>query len=130
MQAAYILTGYNDLSLSLVNSPSPREDTSNFLTSLIDKYVDTTQFESLDEGQKNDGPTRTAHEGTICAPVGLQGSSLLCQLPWLTPWADLFEAFEPVKVYQIHRKCNICANYRIGDDKGSAGKLSKVSAGY
>lgn len=98
MQAAYILTGYNDLSLSLVNPPSFGHSP-NFLTSLMEKYVDTTQFENDLDGKEDDGPTiAAAHESAICSPVGLEGSSLLSQIPWLTPWADLFEACEPVKV--------------------------------
>jgi hypothetical protein len=99
MQAAYLLTGYNDISLSLVDPPTPGRDTPNLLTTLIDKYVDTTQCE-YDDGFKDiDGPPRITHESAICTTIGLQDSSLLCQLPWLTPWADLFKAFEPVKVF-------------------------------
>ena len=81
MDASFLLTGYNNESLSLVNSPP---DTSNMMMSLIDKFVDVSQCEYGD----NEG-----------APIGLQGSSLLAQLPWLTPWADLFKPIEPLKVF-------------------------------
>lgn len=81
MDASYILTGYNNASLSLLNSPP---DTPNDMIKLIDKFVDISHCQYSDD------------EG---APIGLQGSSLLARLPWITPWADLFKPIEPVKVF-------------------------------
>jgi hypothetical protein len=74
-----LLTGYDKNSLSLVDSPP---DDANDMAKLIDKFLDVSQFQYSDEDTS----------------IGLEGSRLLAQLPWLTPWTDLFKPIEPVKV--------------------------------
>jgi hypothetical protein len=86
MEAACILTGYNNLSLSLVNSLTG-EDAPNVLSMLLDQYIDIRQCQYDDPIKKTDEP-----------PISLQGSHLLCQLLWLTPWADMFQTLKPVMV--------------------------------
>jgi hypothetical protein len=81
MDASLLLTGYDKDSLSLVDSPL---DNSTDITALIDRFVNISQCEYSD------------NEGT---PHGLEGSILLPQLPWFTPWPDLFKPIEPVKVF-------------------------------
>jgi hypothetical protein len=92
MDASFILTGYNKNSFSLVDSPL---DNSKDITILMDKFLDISQC------QYND------YEGS---PVSLEDSSLLAQLPWFTPWADLFKPIEPVKVFQKKRTMNMGAD--------------------
>jgi hypothetical protein len=94
MEAACILTGYNNLSLSLVNPLTPGEDAPNVLSTLLDQYIDIRQCQYDDPIKKIDEP-----------PISLQGSQLLCQLPWLTPWADMFQTLKPVMVeFQLNEK--------------------------
>jgi hypothetical protein len=109
MEAAYILTGYNNLTLSLVNPPTSEEDAPNILSTLLDQFIDTTQCQYDDPIKKIDNPDQII-DTTQCQydddpikkidnpPIGLQGSHLLCQLPWLTPWAKMFQTLEPVTV--------------------------------
>jgi hypothetical protein len=97
MQAAYFLTGYNEHNLTLVDPITAPEEAPNILTALIDKYVDMTGCEYDDEVKINDGPSGSPQDR-------LEGSDLLCQLPWMTPWADLFEVLEPVKVIPQNNK--------------------------
>jgi hypothetical protein len=89
MQTAYILTGYNDLTLSLANSSTTTE--AYDLSLLIDKYVDHTQCTYDTTGIDPEDP--------ICPPMGLNNSRLLCQLPWFTPCSSLFETKDPIKVF-------------------------------
>jgi hypothetical protein len=88
MNDSFILTGYNENSLSLVNSLL--DNGNNEIAILLDKYVDLSQCKYGDDD-----------EGT---PIGLEGSSLLSRLPWLTPWEDLFKPNETVKVCYINRR--------------------------
>ena len=119
MQAACILTGYNDISLALVNPPTPEQNVPNVLSTLLEKYIDTTQWDYDDVDT-----IKTLDE----TPMGLQCSPLLCHLPWLTPWADIFQTFEPGMVdLQLNWKIETCANHRIETDRHIAGGLSKVS---
>lgn len=82
MDSSYILTGYTDISLSRVKSLL---ETPNDMKILIDKFVDISQcqYSNDDEG----------------VPIGLEGSSLLAGLSWLTPWKELFNSADPVKVF-------------------------------
>lgn len=80
----FAITGYDKETLPLSDSPL---NNSNNMTMLIDKFVDMSQCQYSDD------------EGT---PIGLEGSSLLAQLPWFTPWDDLFKPIEPVKVFLIN----------------------------
>ena len=101
MDASYILTGYNNTSLSLVNLPTANDNTSlslvtfptaNDITMLLDKFVDISQCHYSDD------------EATV---FGLEGSKLLAQLPWNTPWADLFKPVGQVEVFSINWLSNI-----------------------
>jgi hypothetical protein len=103
----HLLTGYTDFRHSQVNSdcsliPEEANDKPSFLISLIDRYVDTTQC-AYDLVEKVDSLSGINQEAAS-APVGLQGSWLLSQLPWLTPWPALFKGLEPVKVFQINEQ--------------------------
>jgi hypothetical protein len=73
------VTGYDNASMSLANSPPPNE-----IIVLLERFLDMSQCDYGDD------------EG---ARIGLEGSCLLAQLPWLTPWADLFKPVEPVEVF-------------------------------
>lgn len=81
MDDLFFLTGYNKDSLPLVDSPL--DDPIN-IAALINRFVDISQCQYGD------------NEGT---PIGLEGSSLLGQLPWLTPWKDLFRPIQPFHVF-------------------------------
>lgn len=79
-----LLTGYTQDSLALVKSPP---DSATNITHLMDKYINTNECQYVD----NDKGT---HKG-----IGLQDSTLLARLPWLTQWEDLFKPVKPVKVF-------------------------------
>ena len=100
MEAAYLVTGYNNLSLSLVNSPTSGQDRESCLSSLMDQFLnlDDSAYDSTSDTADESGSTpKGLHD--------LQGSKLLSQLPWHTPWADFFQAYEPVKVeFQLNEE--------------------------
>ena len=88
----YFLTGYNDLRHSQVNAPTLGEVS---MDTLMDLYLNKTTYTYQEHAEKLDGPSGILNE----APFGLQGSTLLSQLPWLTPWPLILEASELVKIF-------------------------------